>query len=38
MESSATESWLHIDAGESMETEDEPPNMASPMPPLAFSS
>jgi hypothetical protein len=37
-ESSPTEIWFHSAAGESMETEEEPPNMASPMPPLAFSS
>jgi hypothetical protein len=37
-ESSPTEIWFHRAAGESMETEEEPPNMASPMPPLAFSS
>ncbi len=36
--SSATEIWFHGAAGLSSATEDEPPNMVRPMPPLAFSS
>ena len=36
--SSATEIWFHGAAGLSSATEDEPPNIVRPMPPLAFSS
>ncbi len=36
--SSATEICAQGAAGLSMATEEEPPNMVSPMPPLAFSS